>query len=70
MHPNIKGKTTFMTNGLSYCYKVMPFGLKKVRVTYQRLIDKIFTNQISRNGEAYVDDMVAKIRPWETTART
>ncbi|XP_057760836.1 uncharacterized protein LOC130981249 [Arachis stenosperma] len=28
--------------------------------TYQRLVDKVFSNQISRNIEVYVDDMVAK----------
>ncbi|XP_072064520.1 uncharacterized protein [Arachis hypogaea] len=39
---------------------VMPFGLKNVSATYQRLMDKIFAKQIGRNIEVYVDDMVAK----------
>ena len=43
MHPEDKEKTAFMTDGSSYCYKVMPFGLKNARATYQRLMDKIFT---------------------------
>ena len=37
---------------------VMPFGLKNVRATYQRLMDKILTPMIGRNVQAYVDDMV------------
>ncbi|GJY67862.1 hypothetical protein Tco_0470844 [Tanacetum coccineum] len=36
----------------------MPFGLKNTGATYQRLIDKEFSDQIERNLEAYVDDMV------------
>nr|GEX86278.1 hypothetical protein [Tanacetum cinerariifolium] len=38
----------------------MPFGLKNVEATYQRLVDTIFEGQIGRNLEAYVDDMVIK----------
>ncbi|GJS86299.1 reverse transcriptase domain-containing protein [Tanacetum coccineum] len=39
----------------------MPFGLKNAKATYQRLVGKVFHNQIGRNLEAYVDDMVIKI---------
>ncbi|GKE09048.1 reverse transcriptase domain-containing protein [Tanacetum coccineum] len=38
----------------------MPLGLKNARATYQRLVDKVFSDQIGRNLEAYVDDMVIK----------
>ncbi|GJZ30904.1 reverse transcriptase domain-containing protein [Tanacetum coccineum] len=38
----------------------MPFRLKNVGATYQRLVDTIFEGQIGRNLEAYVDDMVIK----------
>nr|GEW43863.1 reverse transcriptase domain-containing protein [Tanacetum cinerariifolium] len=38
----------------------MSFGLKNARATYQRLVDKVFHDQISRNLEAYVDDIVIK----------
>ena len=38
----------------------MPFGLKNAGVTYQRLINKMFTNQIRRNVQVYVDDMLVK----------
>ena len=59
MHPKDE-KTTFMINDPTYCYLVMPFRLKNVGATYQRLIDKVFQEQISRNIEVYVDDMGAK----------
>jgi len=38
----------------------MPFGLKNAGATYQRLMDKVFKNQIGKNMEVYVDDMVVK----------
>ena len=38
----------------------MPFGLKNVEATYQRLVNKMFNNQIGRNMEVYVDDMLIK----------
>ncbi|KAI3807980.1 hypothetical protein L1987_23920 [Smallanthus sonchifolius] len=53
-------KTAFHTAKGIFCYKKMPFGLKNAGATYQRVIDKIFTYQIGRNREAYVDDLVIK----------
>nr|KAJ0196092.1 hypothetical protein LSAT_V11C700351650 [Lactuca sativa] len=44
----------------------MPFGLKNTGVTYQRLMDKVFDDQIGRNIKVYVDDMVIKSRDEET----
>ena len=38
----------------------MPFGLKNVGATYQRLMNKMFTHQIGRNVQVYVDDMLVK----------
>ena len=38
----------------------MPFGLKNVGATYQRLVNKMFSKQISKNMEVYVDDMLVK----------
>ncbi|GJX95220.1 reverse transcriptase domain-containing protein [Tanacetum coccineum] len=34
--------------------------LKNAGATYQRLVDKVFSHQIRRNLEAYIDDMVIK----------
>jgi len=36
----------------------MPFGLKNVRDTYQRLVNQMFSKQIGRNIEIYVNDIV------------
>ena len=38
----------------------MPFGLKNAGATYQRLVNKVFADQLERNMEAYVDDMMVK----------
>ncbi|GJS05658.1 reverse transcriptase domain-containing protein [Tanacetum coccineum] len=38
----------------------MPFGLKNTVATYQRLVDKAFDIQVSRNVEVYIDDLVIK----------
>ena len=53
-------KTAFITSQGLYCYKVMPFGLKNAGATYQGLVNKMFNKQISRNMEAYIDDMLVK----------
>ena len=42
-------KTSFVTNQGLFCYKVMPFELKNVGATYQRLMNKMFAHQIGRN---------------------
>ena len=42
-------KTSFVTNQGLFCYKVMPFSLKNAGATYQRLMNKMFANQIGRN---------------------
>ena len=38
----------------------MPFGLKNEGATYQRLMNKMFTHQIGRNVQVYIDDMLVK----------
>ena len=53
-------KTAFITSQGLYCDKVMPFGLKNARDTYQRLVNKMFSKQIGKNMEVYVDDMLVK----------
>ena len=54
--------TSFITSQGLYCYKVMPFGLKNAGATYQRLVNRMFSKQIGRNMEVYVDDMLVKSR--------
>nr|GEW20943.1 reverse transcriptase domain-containing protein [Tanacetum cinerariifolium] len=53
-------KTAFHIGHGVYCYTKMPFGLKNVGATYQRLMDKAFESQVRRNIEVYVDDLVVK----------
>lgn len=44
----------------TFCYTVMPFRLKNVGATYQRLMDKVFANQIEQNVKVYIDDILVK----------
>ena len=37
-------KTSFVTSQGLFCYKMMSFGLKNAGVTYQRLMNKMFTH--------------------------
>nr|KYP74057.1 Retrovirus-related Pol polyprotein from transposon 297 family [Cajanus cajan] len=60
MYPPEEVHTSFFTDHANYCYRVMPFGLKNAGETYQQLMDKVFQQQIGRNMEVYVDDMVVK----------
>ena len=54
-------KTSFITSQGLFCYKVIPFGLKNAKATYQRLVNHMFHPQIEQNVEVYVDDMLVKI---------
>lgn len=60
MSPPGASKTTFMTIKNNYYYEVIPFGLENVGATYLRLMDMVFSSQIGRNLEAYIDDMLVK----------
>ena len=44
----------------------MPFGLKNTGTTYQRLMNKMFAQQIRRNVQVYVDNMLLKSRREES----
>jgi len=48
MHPLEESKTAFMAEFANYCYKVMPFGLKNVDTTYQRLMDRMIQTKPTR----------------------
>jgi hypothetical protein len=39
----------------------MPFGLKNTEATYQRMITRMFTGELGKTVEVYIDDMVVKI---------
>ncbi|XP_074363952.1 uncharacterized protein LOC141704643 [Apium graveolens] len=53
-------KTVFITPKGTYAYIKMPFGLQNAGATFQRMVNKVFKEQIGRNMEAYVDDMIVK----------
>ena len=60
MDPSDQEKTSFVTGQGTYCYRVMPFGLKNAGATYQRLVNKMFQKQIGASMEVYIDDMLVK----------
>ena len=53
-------KISFITHEGLYYYTVMPFGLKNIGATYQRLMNHAFQNHIRKNVEVYVDDIIVK----------
>ena len=60
MDPSDQEKTSFVTGQGTYCYQVMPFGLKNAGATYQLLVNKMFQKQIGASMEVYIDDMLVK----------
>ena len=53
-------KMAFVTPTRNYHYKVIPFRLKNVGSTYQRMMSKMFELQLGKNIEVYIDDMMVK----------
>ncbi|KAG7559356.1 Integrase catalytic core [Arabidopsis thaliana x Arabidopsis arenosa] len=60
MDPEDQEKTSFITDRGTYCYKVMPFGLKNAGATYQRLVNKMSHEHLGKTMEVYIDDMLVK----------
>ena len=60
MHLMDEEKIAFIMKNANDYYKVMSFGLKNTGATYQKLMNRVFTDQIGRIMEVYVDDMVPK----------
>jgi hypothetical protein len=54
--------TSFMTSFGMFCYVTMSFVLRNTSATYQRCMQHAFGDHIGRTVEAYVDDIVVKIR--------
>ncbi|KAL6310802.1 hypothetical protein AAG906_017437 [Vitis piasezkii] len=61
MAPKDMKKTSFITEWGTYCYWVMPFGLKNARATYQRATTTLFHDMMHRDVEVYVDDMIVNL---------
>ena len=47
-------KMAFIINKGVFCYKVMLFNLKNMGTTYQRMMNKVFKDQIGRNLEVHL----------------
>ncbi len=59
-------KTSFITPYGAYCYRVMTFGLRNAGATYQRCMQKCLHDQIGKNVQVYVDDIVIKTKEGHT----
>jgi hypothetical protein len=59
-------KTSFMMPFGAYCYTTMSFRLKNAGVTYQSAIQHCLKDQIWKNIEAYIDDIVVKSKTTDT----
>lgn len=53
-------KTSFVVRRGTYYFLIMPFGLKNVGATYQRIVNMIFKESMGKTVEVYVDDMIVK----------
>lgn len=60
-------KIAFFTYRGLYYYKDMSFGIKNAGTTNQRLVNRMFKQQISRNMEVYVYDLLVKVRKLSNT---
>ena len=60
MDPDDQENTSFVTGQGTYCYRVMPFGLKNAEATYQRLVNRMFQKKIGTSMEVYIDGMLVK----------
>ena len=60
MDPDGQEKTSFVTGQGTYCYQVMPFGLKNAGAAYQRLVNKMYHKHIGTSMEVYIDSMLVK----------
>ena len=60
MAPEDMEKSSFITPWGTYCYKVMPFGLKNAGATYQCAATTLLHDLIHKEVKVYVDDMIMK----------
>src|ERR1041385_2148606 len=52
--------TSFITPYGVFCYQTMPFGLKNAGASYQQMMQACLRDQIDRNVQVYVDDIISK----------
>ena len=59
MTPEDMEKTNSVKQWGTFCYKVMPFGLKNTGATYQRAMVALFHDMTHHDIEVYVDVLIA-----------
>ncbi|GKU90867.1 hypothetical protein SLEP1_g4811 [Rubroshorea leprosula] len=62
MAPEDEVKTSFYAGDEIYYYVMMPFRLKNVGATYQKMVTIVFRAQIDRNLEVYIDAIIEGIK--------
>ena len=60
MYPFDEAKTAFITPYDMYCYRVMSFGLKNARATYQEIMSQVFKPFLGKAVVVYIDDILVK----------
>ena len=53
MDPDDQEKTSFVTTQGTYCYRLIPFGLKNAGATYQRMVNWMFQKKIFTTMEVF-----------------
>lgn len=56
--PNSRHYTAFSYNGRTYCFKVMPFGLKTSVANFSRCLDVVLGQQVRAFTSNYIDDLL------------
>lgn len=69
MDPIDAPRTVFMSNHDNYYYNIVPFRLKNVDATYERLMDPMFSKTKGHNLEVYIDDMIMKTLEGESCSK-
>ena len=57
--------TTFRTSWGTFCYTVMPFGLKNAPHTYCRYMHKVFAHLLAKSVKTYMDDIAMASHTFE-----
>src|SRR4051812_8711094 len=68
LNPDDQIETAFITPYGAYWYRTMPFGLRNTGSTYQRCMQKLLHDQLDKNVQVYVEDVV--IKPKKTHPRS
>lgn len=54
-------KTSFIMEYDTYCYNVIPFDLKNVGATYQRIETKMYEKQIGKTMKLYINMLLRRL---------